>query len=140
LISLFLRRRSLRAEKTNLENARRWLRFVTLADKENALAENLSYGQQKLLSIARLLTGEYDVFLLDEPTAGVDSAMAKTILDVIKKVVQEGKTAVVIEHNMRIIADISDIVYYMCVGKATFSGTPEEVLKNQRVRDEYIGI
>lgn len=140
LICLFLRRNALKKERVNIENARRWLEFAGLSDKETTLAENLSYGQQKLLSIARLLAGEYDILLLDEPTAGVHPAMAKTILGVIKKMAEEGKTAVVIEHDMRIIAEISDLIYFIHEGRVTFSGTPEEVLKNHKVREAYIGI
>lgn len=139
-ISIFLRKKSLKNEKLNVDGAKRWLEFVDLSDKETTLAENLSYGQQKLLSIARLLAGEYDIFLLDEPTAGVHPTMVKTILGVIKKMVEKGKTIVVIEHDMRIIAEISDLVYFMCEGRVTFSGTPQEVLKNQKVREAYIGV
>jgi len=140
IVSLFLRKKTLGKESVNIEDAKKWLKFVNLSDKEDSLAENLSYGQQKLLSISRLLAGGYDLLLLDEPTAGVHPSLAKTILHVIKNMVEEGKTAVVIEHDMKIIAEISDFVYFMHEGKVTFSGTPETVLKNSKVKEAYIGV
>lgn len=140
LFSLLRRRAVKREEEENSEEARRWLEFVGLAEKEGSLAENLSYGQQKLLSLARLFAGGFDVLLLDEPTAGVHPRMIKPILDLIRRMAEEGKTVVVIEHNMSVIADASDWVYFMNEGRVIAFGTPDEVLGDPEVKRAYLGM
>ena len=140
LISLFRRSMAFKVEKENFKEARRWLDFVGIADKENSLAENLSYGQQKLLAIARLLAGGFELLLLDEPTAGINPQMMNSVLNVIKRLAEEGKTVIVIEHNMTVIVDISDWVYFMNEGKVVSFGLPNEVLGDPEVRKAYLGI
>jgi len=140
LVSLWQRKKVLKAEKKNIEEARRWLKLVGLEEKENSLAENLSYGQQKLLSIARLLAGGSEILLLDEPTAGINPQIAKSLLAIIKQLSQEGKTVVVIEHNMSVILEISDWVFFMNEGKVISFGLPEEILGDPEIRKTYIGI
>lgn len=140
-VLLFKRRVSLQ-EKNLIELARKWLGFVELGGKENTLAENLSYGQQKLLAIARLLMGGYQLLLLDEPTAGVNPTMAKDILNVIKRLVreQEDRTAIIIEHNMTAVLHVSDWVFFMDEGKITSFGLPDDVLRDPEVRRAYLGL
>jgi len=116
------------------------LEFVGLADKAEELAEDLSYGQQKLLSIARLLAADTEVLLLDEPTAGVNPHMVGTLLDVIRKLSKEGKTVVAIEHNMNVVIEIADWVYFMDEGQVVSFGLPNEVLGDPEVRAAYIGL
>lgn len=140
LVSLFRRKTALDVEKKNMDEARRWLEFVELEEKEDSLAENLSYGQQKLLAIARLLAGGFEVLLLDEPTAGINPQMVKSVLDVIRRLAGEGKTVVVIEHNMSVIMEISDWVYFMDEGKVVTFGLPREILEDPEVRKTYIGV
>jgi ABC-type branched-subunit amino acid transport system ATPase component len=137
---VFRRRTVLREERENIEEARRWLDFVGLAGKKDTPAENLSYGQQKLLSLARLFAGGFDVLLLDEPTAGVHPRMIKPILDLIKRMADEGKTVVVIEHNMAVIADVSDWVYFMSEGRVVTFGFPDEILGDPEVKRAYLGV
>jgi len=139
-ISLFRRRRAIDVEKMNIDEARNWIKFVELGEREDSLAEDLSYGQQKLLVIARLLAGGFEVLLLDEPTAGVNPRMIKSVLDVIKRMAQAGKTLVVIEHNMSVIAEISDWVYFMDDGKVITFGKPQEILEDPEVRKAYLGV
>jgi len=128
-------------EEKNIEKAKHWLDFVGLSGKEETSAENLSYGQQKLLSLARLMAGEYDFLLLDEPTSGVNPAMIKEILDLVKKVVKEvGKTVVIIEHNMSVIMETADFVYFMDEGRVVTFGAPKDVLEDPRVREAYTGL
>ena len=140
LISLFRRRKVLEIERENLKEARRWLEFVGLWEQRDTLAENLSYGQQKLLTIARLLNGGFEVLLLDEPTAGVHPKMVRSVLDVIRRLTDEGKTVIVTEHNMGVITEISDWVYFLNEGKVVSFGLPQEVLGNPEVRRTYIGL
>lgn len=140
IISLFRRNSTLKIEKRNVHEAKNWLKFVNLDEKEGSLAENLSYGQQKLLAIARLLAGGFEVLLLDEPTAGVNPQMVKSVLDVITRLAQTGKTVVIIEHNMSVIMEISDWVYFMDEGKVVTFGLPREILSDPEVRKAYLGI
>ncbi len=140
LVSLLRRKEAFKVEKENMEEAERWLEFVKLLEQRNTLAENLSHGQQKLLTIARLLNGGFDILLLDEPTAGVHPGMIEAVLRVVKRLTEESKTVVITEHNMGVIMEISDWVYFLNEGKVASFGLPEDVLGDPEVRKTYIGI
>ena len=140
LEALFLRKKVKRDEEIFIKKAEEILEFVGLKQKERVFAEDLSYGQQKLLSIARLLYGDFDILLLDEPTAGVNPAMIEKILEVIKNLAKMGKTIIIIEHNMNVVYRISDWVYFMNEGAIVAFGFPDEVLGNEEVRRIYIGL
>jgi ABC-type branched-subunit amino acid transport system ATPase component len=127
-------------EKRKIEAVIRWLDFVGLADMKEMLAENLSWGQQKLLSLARLLCGNFELLLLDEPVSGVNPDMENIILKKIKELKGLGKTIIAVEHNIEAVEIISDYIYFMDSGKIIASGLPEEVLNNQDVMGTYIGI
>lgn len=122
------------------EEAVRWLEFVGLGDKIYTYAENLSYGQQKLLTLARLLAGANDILLLDEPTAGVDPGFIPIILNLLKRLVKEGKTVILIEHNMTAVLEVCDWVFFMDEGRITSFGLPSEVLNDPEVREAYLGL
>lgn len=122
------------------EEAKKWLNFVGLSEKEKNYAESLSFGQQKLLAMARLLAGGFEVLLLDEPTAGVNHVFVKEIIDVIKKLSGEGKTIVIIEHNMNVVLEISDWVWFMNEGKVESFGLPADVLGERNVKETYVGL
>lgn len=140
LMSVIARWKVTKEERLLLEQTMRLLKFVGLADQAEELAENLSYGQQKLLAIARLLAADADVLLLDEPTAGVNPQMVGTLLDVIRRLAAEGKTVVVIEHNMNVVIEIADWVYFMDEGQVVSFGLPNEVLGDPEVRAAYVGL
>lgn len=127
-------------ERGKNDIAMKWLEFVGLADMKDSLAQNLSWGQQKLLSLARLLCGNFDLLLIDEPVSGVNPDMANLILEKIKELKGLGKTIIVVEHDMEAVKIISDYIYFMDSGKITASGLPEEILNNQEVMETYIGI
>ena len=123
------------------EKAMEFVEFVGLKEHYKKLAGKLSFGQQKLLSFARLMAGDYDVLLLDEPTAGISHGMIEKILDLLKYLVEkEGKTIALIEHNMEVVSEISYWVYFMDEGKIEFTGKTEHVLGNSEVKDIYMGI
>lgn len=138
--SLFARWEVEKQESFYKDRALQLLEFVGLLDKKDDVAENLSYGQQKLLSIARLLAADSEVLLLDEPTAGVNPQMVKRILEIIKSLAGEGRTIVVIEHNMNVVIEIADWVYFMNDGQVVSFGLPQDVLGDIEVRKTYIGI
>jgi len=127
-------------EKEVFEEAKYWIKFVGLEGKESSLAENLSYGQQKLLVLARLLIGENEVLLLDEPTAGINPTMTRNLLSLIKKIVEGGKTVIFIEHNMNVVMEIANWVYFLDEGRMTAFGLPGDVLGNPEIRLTYLGL
>jgi len=120
--------------------AQHWIDFVGLRGFEETPARALSYGQQKLLALARLLAQGADVLLLDEPTAGVNPAMVKPLLALLRDLAKDGKTIILIEHNMSVVIDIADWVYFMDEGQIVAFGLPHEVLGDKWVREAYLGL
>lgn len=121
--------------------AMHWLEFVGLENERNKYANELSFGQQKLLSFARLMAGNFDVLLLDEPTSGLYPEMIKKIESILKKIIEEEKkTIAIIEHNMSVILNIADWVYFMNEGRIDFFGKPDHILGAREVREIYVGI
>src|SRR5262249_2182028 len=98
--AVFRRARIAQQAKDLAKKARELLAMVGMEEFENALADSLSFGQQKLVAIARTLANESDVLLLDEPTAGISGTTIRRILNVMREITERGKTIVVIEHNM----------------------------------------
>ena len=109
--------------------------------KKDELAGSLSFGQQRLLGLARLFMANYNLVLLDEPTAGVNPQIIQQVLAIIRSMVEEmGATVFLIEHNMKVVLDIADFCSFMSHGKITAFGTPEDVIGNDEVRKTYLGI
>jgi len=131
----------MRAQERKLaEDAREILRFVSLDTKANELAGNLSYGQQKLLEIAKALASEPEVLMLDEPAAGVNPTMLNKIRELMLKLKKKGRTIIFIEHNMEFVMGVADKVVVMDYGKEIAYDVPEKVQKNKRVIDAYLGV
>ena len=129
----------------HLEKAEAVLRQVGLWDKRDELAANLSYGQRKLLEIARVLamshsgTGDLGIVLFDEPYAGLFPEMVKIVSSVMQKLRDEGKAVVLIEHNMELIRVLSDYLYVLDSGELLAEGAPAEVLSRKDVIEAYLG-
>ena len=123
----------------HLKKAESVLKVVGLLEKKDALARNLSYGQRKLLEVARVLAMDSDVILLDEPFAGLFKEMIKVVVGIIKEMKSEGKTIILIEHNMDLIRELSDYVFVMDSGQLLAEGKPEEVLAKPEVIEAYLG-
>ena len=137
--TLFPTKQVRKDEKNAEKKAKECLEFVGLFNKKEHFAENLSYGQKKLLGLAITLATGADLLLLDEPTAGVYPETRKKILDLLVQLRNRGKTILFIEHDMKIVMDISDTVIVMNYGKKIAEGTPENVRNNQDVKDAYLG-
>jgi ABC-type branched-subunit amino acid transport system ATPase component len=109
-------------------------------EKKDDPTDSLSFGQQRLLSLARLFMGDYSLVLLDEPTSGINPNLVRDILGIIKKMVAEKKiTAFLIEHNMRFVLEIADFCNFMSHGCITAFGTPKDVIGDNEVRKTYLG-
>ena len=123
----------------HLEIAENILKQINLWEKRAQLAINLSYGQRKLLEIGRALATQAEIYLLDEPFAGLFPEMARTVKQLLFELKKSGKTIVLIEHNMELIREISDEVLVMDAGKLLAQGRPNEVLKKREVIEAYLG-
>lgn len=109
-------------------------------EKKDEDAETLSYGQQRLLGLARLFMGNYELVILDEPTAGVNPILVKEIAEIIRKMVNEKQMSVLlIEHNMPFVESVADFCVFLNNGKIETVGTVVEVLDNPHVRENYLG-
>lgn len=123
----------------HLQKAEGVLKRVGLWEKRRQLAASLSYGQRKLLEIARAIAMEAKILLLDEPFAGLFPEMAKMVAEILKKLKREGRTIVLIEHNMQLIRELSDHVLVMDSGRLLAAGDPQKVLEQREVIEAYLG-
>ena len=122
------------------ERAENLLNFVGLYQKRKLRAGDLSFGQQKLLELAMALMNEPKMLLLDEPTAGINPTLINGIIDRLIKVNQEfGITLLVIEHNMRVIMQLSENIFCLAHGQMLASGKQDEIKNDKRVIDAYLG-
>lgn len=119
--------------------AQELLAKVGLSDKTNVRAGLLSTGQRKRLEVARCLATGADVLLLDEATGGVDPGARRQMMDVVCGLRTEGKTIILIEHNLEVIAELSHRVVVMHLGEIIANGEPSAVMRDPRVRSAYIG-
>ena len=115
------------------------LQKVGLWEKRNQLAVNLSYGQRKLLEIARTLAMKADIYLFDEPFAGLFPEIRKIVSGIMREVRQENKTIILIEHDMGLIRELCDYIFVMDEGSVLAKGKPEEVLAKREVIESYLG-
>ena len=115
------------------------LQLVGLHEKRTAMAASLSYGQRKLLEIARAVVMDVDIILLDEPFAGLFPEIIKKIEEIILHLKNEGKTIILVEHNMAIIRKLCDYLLVMDNGKLLAEGLPEDVLSRKHVVEAYLG-
>jgi branched-chain amino acid transport system ATP-binding protein len=121
------------------DRARELLNYLGIDFLRENLASNLSYGQQKLLDFGMALMSRPGVILLDEPLAGVNPTMIKTLVDHIMDLNSKGHTFIIIEHNMEAVMSLCRRIIVLSQGQQIAEGTPDEVADNPLVLDAYFG-
>lgn len=129
-----------RSEREGLELAHYWLEKVQLTEFANRTADNLSYGQQRRLEIARCMAARPKLLMLDEPAAGLNPNETHELNDLIRDLRDnEGVSILLIEHDMKLVMGISDYIYVVNQGRPLAEGTPEQVRNNADVIKAYLG-
>ncbi len=116
------------------------LKKIGLTAHREKMAEDLSYGQRKLLEMGRALIQDADIYLLDEPFSGLFARQIENVLKLITDLKKSEKTIVIIEHNMGLIKQVADKLIVLDHGQLLASGSPNVVLKNKSVQQAYLGV
>lgn len=128
-----------RSDRAVAARAMEWLDFVGMAGEANTAVDELSYGQTKMVNIARTLATDAEVLLLDEPASGVDSAWLDRMVSLIAETRDRGRTICLVEHNLEVVRELADHTYFMELGEITASGTIEELTSSARLAEAYFG-
>jgi ABC-type branched-subunit amino acid transport system ATPase component len=128
-----------RTTREHRQRAMELLAFTGIASHASALAGTLSYGQRKLLELAYVLVADPAVVLLDEPAGGVNPSLIHHIADRIRELNSEGRTFLIVEHNMEFVMGLCHQVTVLDSGTVVASGPPEVIRTDPRVLDAYLG-
>ena len=128
-----------RTKPRHKEKAQSILQSVGLWEKRDAMAEDLSYGQRKLLEIGRAMALDVDIYLFDEPFAGLFPRMLERVKAILKDMREQGRTIVFVSHNMDIVRELSDHIFVLDSGTLLAVGEVDEVLGRSNVVDAYLG-
>jgi branched-chain amino acid transport system ATP-binding protein len=127
-------------EAQGRERAQELLEFMGLSSKADELARNLPYGDQRRLEIARALATGPRLLCLDEPAAGFNPAEKRKLMDLIRKIRDEGYTVLLIEHDMKLVMGVTDRIVVLEFGRKIAEGLPAEIRDNPAVVAAYLGV
>jgi len=127
-------------QRDTLDRAMDLVALVALADRADAHASSLPHGDQRKLEVAILLALEPDIFMFDEPTAGMSIDEVPTVLDIIAAIKKRGdKTILLVEHKMDVVRSLSDRIVVLHHGRLVADGLPADVINSDVVREAYLG-
>jgi len=128
-----------RTERENVARALEIASFVGLLAKADEIAANLSYAEEKLLVIARLLATGADVLLLDEPLSGLDTGTVERICGVLRDLARANKAICIIEHNLEVIRGVCDEIVFIDEGRVLTKGPPDTLMRDRELAERYFG-
>jgi branched-chain amino acid transport system ATP-binding protein len=137
--ALFNTGRNRRVEEDTDAQALEILSFVNLKDKNDRIAANLPYGEQRSLEIAVALATAPKMLLLDEPSAGLNNTETCVMMELIMRLRDRGITILLVEHDMKLVMEVSDRIIVLNFGEKIAEGTPVEIMCNQEVITAYLG-
>jgi branched-chain amino acid transport system ATP-binding protein len=137
--ALLKTRHEKREEKEITVKSQEILKFIGLISHQNDYASNLAYGEQRRLEIARALATQPELLLLDEPAAGMNPKETAELMDLILKLRDTGLTIFLVEHDMRLVMGISEVVVVLDYGQKIAEGTAKEIQQNETVIEAYLG-
>lgn len=127
------------AQRRRRDEAMAILERVGVAHRANDFVRNLSYGEQKLLIIARVLATGAELLLLDEPASGLSASALDSVMTLLRRLQGDGKTLLVVEHNTRVVQQIADDVLFLHQGHLMAQGSPESIINDPALAEIYFG-
>jgi len=139
LSSIFRGKKVRQREAANRAQALEILDFIGLSHIAEQSAQTLPHGHQKMLGIGIALAARPSLLLLDEPCAGMNSAEARQMIELVRRIRERGITLMLIEHNMQVVMDLCERITVLSFGQCIAQGTPDEVRAHPEVRKAYLG-
>lgn len=130
---------SARSDRRRRTEALEYLAHVGLKARADERVRNLSYGEQKVLTVARLLATGAELLLLDEPASGLAAGALDQVMALVRRLCDEGKTLLVVEHNTRVVQRIADEVLFLHQGTLLAQGTPSQIIADPALAEIYFG-